>query len=600
MNYQKPPTCLVIFDRTLNSNNELAMSSRSTSKKITKVSNVGLNKSRTWTLSSYMEDSGRKPGAKSPPMDQNNDIGPCSTWSLSDTIAEVTNKAEENPIPRLQQTASSYMADIGRKTGAKSTPKDKNKSHNNDTGPCSTWSLSDTIAEVTNKAEENPIPRCQQTSTSSLKHFDTIDVSIFEQVLSTPKKLSKKTNEVVDKKPEDIPFSRLEKASAFNLKQYDDIEKEKVFNNLSSTSTPQGSPNRSRSFRFDDDSTDDGDTDKEKPNGVGAPILENEEEMNTSENLLESCDDNLLLQPELETPSKVHDIGVKRRVDPNENDETISDNTSFQASQSKKQKHSSTELFVSPSKTELPSSSTVGARRPNLLDQRMTMSQSQQSSSGFSQVSNRGVSRKKLQQFVQCKESFRKGIWVQCNTCQKWRYLKNTQDSDQVPAIWHCRSNPDLKFNDCETPQDLEYNDLQYVPSEFSVGTIKWAKLGSFPSWPALIDDNPDTKTSIWHSDPDPESGLMMTKVHVVFFDTLNGTVTRSWVDVNDTQPFKGNETLKKAAADYDSVDSASDFYDNLKLALNSAKKASKLSLQSRRSMYCTLYKTKVRNKFRY
>ena len=175
---------------------------------------------------------------------------------------------------------------------------------------------------------------------------------------------------MVDKKPEDIPFSRLEKASAFNLKRYDDIEKEKVFNNLSSTSTPQGSPNRSRSFRFDDDSTDDGDTDKEKQNGVGAPILENEEEISTSENLLESCDDNLLLQPELETPSKVHDIGVKRRVDPNENDETISDNTSFQASQSKKQKHSSTELFVSQSKTERSGGRGIAISFQNYMEER--------------------------------------------------------------------------------------------------------------------------------------------------------------------------------------------------------------------------------------
>ena len=116
-----------------------------------------------------------------------------------------------------------------------------------------------------------------------------------------------------------------------------------------------------------------------------------------------------------------------------------------------------------------------------------------------------------------------------------------------------------------------------------------------------VIDDNPDTKTSIWHSDPDPQSGQMMTKVHVVFFDSLNGTVTRSWVNVNDTQPFIGTETLKKAA-DVDSI-AASDelelFYDNFKSALNSAKKASKLSLQSRRSMYCALYKTKDSYKFR-
>ena len=613
MNYQKSPLHRRI-NRTLELNTQLAMSFRSAGEKNTKdafdsrrfvdktnVFDVGLNKPRAWTLSSYMEDVGGKPRTKtSPSMDKNNDTDPCSTWSLSDMITKVNNKTDDNPIPRLAQT-----------------------------------------------------------STSNLKQYDTIDVSIFEQVLNkrNAKKITKKSKDVIDESIFDIVLKKKPKdnqqTSAFHLKQYDDIENQKVLNKQSSRLTPQESPkspNLSQSFRFDDDSIDDKDDEPDKVKQNAAYRLENEEEMDTSENLLETCD-NLLLQPESQKPpmpvqafengegcdktvskscdlvvhlrthqdeqrafvadqtfrqkadfqrqETKHGIGGKSlRVDnADENDEaTIGDDAFLQESQSKKPKHSNTAEFKSEkrrkqSKIKKNCSSQQGLN---------FISQSQQSSSGFSQFS-KGRGDKKKQQFVQCKESFRKGIWVQCNSCQKWRYLKDTHDSDQVPAIWHCHLNPDLNFKDCQTPQDPEYDDLQYVPSEFVVGTIKWVKIGSFPSWPAIIDDNPDTKTSIWHSDPDPQSGQMMTKVHVVFFDSLNGTVTRSWVNVNDTQPFIGTETLKKAA-DVDSI-AASDelelFYDNFKSALNSAKKASKLSLQSRRSMYCALYKTKDSYKFR-
>eukprot|EP00093_Oithona_nana_P004008 04008.XXX_104677_104218_1 [CDS] Oithona nana genome sequencing. len=76
----------------------------------TNVFDVGLNKPRAWTLSSYMEDVGGKPRTKtSPSMDKNNDTDPCSTWSLSDMITKVNNKTDDNPIPRLEQTSTSNL-----------------------------------------------------------------------------------------------------------------------------------------------------------------------------------------------------------------------------------------------------------------------------------------------------------------------------------------------------------------------------------------------------------------------------------------------------------------------------------------------------------
>ena len=83
MNYQKSPLHRRI-NRTLELNTQLAMSFRSAGEKNTKdafdsrrfvdktnVFDVGLNKPRAWTLSSYMEDVGGKPRTKtSPSMDK--------------------------------------------------------------------------------------------------------------------------------------------------------------------------------------------------------------------------------------------------------------------------------------------------------------------------------------------------------------------------------------------------------------------------------------------------------------------------------------------------------------------------------------------------
>ena len=197
----------------------------------------------------------------------------------------------------------------------------------------------------------------------------------------------------------------------------------------------------------------------------------------------------------------------------------------------------------------------------------------------------------KRQKFVQCKSAFREGTWVQCSnlSCQKWRYLKFIQNATEVPETWTCEQNFDPNFADCQIAQDPEYNGLQYVDADFIVGTIKWVKLESFPAWPAMIDDNLDTKTSIWISEEDVANGTetSMTKCHVVFFDSLNGTVTRSWVNISCTKPFIGNETMRR----FTSLDD--DTYENLRNALASARKASRMGLEQRRRMYCTMYKKK-------
>ena len=42
-------------------------------------------------------------------------------------------------------------------------------------------------------------------------------------------------------------------------------------------------------------------------------------------------------------------------------------------------------------------------------------------------------------------------VWVQCNTCDKWRALPNTVDPTQLPDIWFCElNNYDDERNCCE------------------------------------------------------------------------------------------------------------------------------------------------------
>ncbi|CAM9341355.1 unnamed protein product, partial [Laminaria digitata] len=32
-------------------------------------------------------------------------------------------------------------------------------------------------------------------------------------------------------------------------------------------------------------------------------------------------------------------------------------------------------------------------------------------------------------------------VWVQCDTCKKWRRLPDFVDPDELPAKWHCEMN---------------------------------------------------------------------------------------------------------------------------------------------------------------
>ena len=45
-------------------------------------------------------------------------------------------------------------------------------------------------------------------------------------------------------------------------------------------------------------------------------------------------------------------------------------------------------------------------------------------------------------------------VWVQCNTCDKWRALPKTVDPTQLPDIWYCELNIyDSERNNCNVSE---------------------------------------------------------------------------------------------------------------------------------------------------
>jgi hypothetical protein len=167
--------------------------------------------------------------------------------------------------------------------------------------------------------------------------------------------------------------------------------------------------------------------------------------------------------------------------------------------------------------------------------------------------------------------------------------LKDLTDPGLVSGHWTCAMAPD-NIN-CDTVEDPANAMDQFVPGDFIVGNVVWVELSPFPPWPAIIDDNPDTKASIWMDKENP--GEPVKKCHVVFFDSLDGYITRSWADVNQIKPFKGSESLKTMKR----IDLDEKTWNNLGDALVKARKAYKMDLESRRKLYCILYKIKKSSK---
>lgn len=68
-------------------------------------------------------------------------------------------------------------------------------------------------------------------------------------------------------------------------------------------------------------------------------------------------------------------------------------------------------------------------------------------------------------------------VWVQCNTCDKWRSLPSTVDPDKLPDIWTCDLNVyDPERNNCDAPEESykSTSEEQHLPLKSFLRV--WAK----------------------------------------------------------------------------------------------------------------------------
>ncbi|EEC06815.1 transcription regulatory protein, putative [Ixodes scapularis] len=63
------------------------------------------------------------------------------------------------------------------------------------------------------------------------------------------------------------------------------------------------------------------------------------------------------------------------------------------------------------------------------------------------------------------------------------------------------RYETDTQYNSCAAAQQ-DTSQEEFVDSKFFVGSIVWAKLDSYPWWPAMIDDDPDSCLYVCNKDP--------------------------------------------------------------------------------------------------
>ncbi|XP_023030201.1 uncharacterized protein [Leptinotarsa decemlineata] len=132
-------------------------------------------------------------------------------------------------------------------------------------------------------------------------------------------------------------------------------------------------------------------------------------------------------------------------------------------------------------------------------------------------------------------ESRNVGLYAICDICDKARYLPDVTDPLDLPDKWYCSMNPDEKHNNCNSPEEVYEEEEYLVEKLYNAGSIVWAKIGSYPWWPAMVEDDPDFETYFWLE----KDILLPTWYHVTFFDTTE--VTRAWLRPSCIKPFKIN-----------------------------------------------------------
>ncbi|XP_045445912.1 zinc finger CW-type PWWP domain protein 1-like [Melitaea cinxia] len=169
-----------------------------------------------------------------------------------------------------------------------------------------------------------------------------------------------------------------------------------------------------------------------------------------------------------------------------------------------------------------------------------------------------------------------KGLWVQCDDCNKWRHLAHVLDKHELPSKWYCGMNQDKSIASCTAPEvPLRIHDEEdLIHSEYAAGSLVLARMAGWPWWPAMVDDCPDTEQYYWL---DGFSDIP-THYNVVFFDAFE--VTRAWMSPNQLKPYTENKKMLK------SLLRRKKFNKRLQVAIEQADDAEKLSLSARLMKY--------------
>jgi len=195
-----------------------------------------------------------------------------------------------------------------------------------------------------------------------------------------------------------------------------------------------------------------------------------------------------------------------------------------------------------------------------------------------SEKDNKKRKKRKILEEVEVDRTLTQGVWVQCSLkkCLKWRFLPTILDPSSLSEHWTCDMNDDINFNRCSYPE-VDWSDEtikeDYVYTKYNLGSIVWAKMASYPSWPAMVDDDPSCDSFYDYT----ENGEV-THYHVVFLDKH---VSRNWVLAKNVETFQNNEDkmsglLKKRIS----------FSEDLKMAIEEAHDAMKMPIDERIQKY--------------
>ena len=66
-------------------------------------------------------------------------------------------------------------------------------------------------------------------------------------------------------------------------------------------------------------------------------------------------------------------------------------------------------------------------------------------------------------------------VWAQCDSCDKWRCLKDVEDPGELNDLWICSMNKDTKYNACSKPEQPwdKKHDKTFIYNKFTLGSGK-------------------------------------------------------------------------------------------------------------------------------